>query len=48
MPIFAIYWVPPGPTQEMEFMGLEGKVPLAPPPPPVSPAMGEQDHLKSG
>ena len=33
-----VYWVHPGPTQEMEVMGPEGKVPPGPPP-SVSPAM---------
>ena len=37
---FVIYWVPPGPTQEMKSMGPGGEGPSrSPPPPPVSPAM---------
>ena len=38
-PIFVIYWVPPGPNQELEFVGSGGKGPSRSPPPPVSPAM---------
>ena len=42
-PIF-IYWVPPGPTQEMELMGPGGEGPSrSPPPPPVSLAMTRDD-----
>ena len=36
-PIFVIYWVPPGPTQEMELMGPGGEGPSRST--PVSPAM---------
>ena len=36
--IVVIYWVPPGPLQEMESMGPGGEGPSRSPP-PVSPAM---------
>ena len=36
---FVIYWVPPGPSQEMELMEPGGEGSSRPPPPPISPAM---------